>query len=78
MSDPKEIQGSNAEMAEAGLNPEAAFASMTPATDHRMAMEAEASQQAGAGQLLQNVRRQMDQSPGGKGAVYGRDEYETR
>lgn len=75
MADPKEIQGSNAEVAEGGLDPEAAFAALTPATDQRMAMEVEASQGEGAGQLLRNVRRQMEQSPGGVGAVPGRDEY---
>ncbi|MFZ5827350.1 MAG: hypothetical protein ACOY94_23875 [Bacillota bacterium] len=76
MADPREIQGSNAEVAEAGLNPEAAFAALTPATDHRMAMEVQARQEEGPGQLLANVRRQLEQQPGGVGAVYGRDEYE--
>lgn len=74
MPDAKQIRGSNAEIAEAGLNPEDAFAELSEANGQRMAMEVE-SQQQGPGQLLQNVRRQMEQSPGGKGTVAGRDEY---
>lgn len=76
MADPREIQGSNAEVAERGLNPEEAFAAATPGTAHRMAMEVEAGQEEGAGQLLRNVRRQLAKQPGGEGAVYGRDEHE--
>lgn len=77
MPDAKQVRGSNAEIAEAGLNPEDAFAELSEANAHRMAMEVESQQQQGPGQLLQNVRRQMEQSPGGKGTVAGRDEYET-
>ncbi|MFZ5814822.1 MAG: hypothetical protein ACOY93_05920 [Bacillota bacterium] len=75
MADPNAVQGSNADRAEAGLNPEAAFAAATPATGNRLALEVEARREEGAGALLQNVRRQLEQAPGGQGAVYGRDEY---
>lgn len=37
MTDPKQIQGSNAEVAEGGLNPEDAFASLDRANSRRLA-----------------------------------------
>lgn len=75
MADLKDLQGSKAQRAEGGLDVEAAFTALNPATDHRLGMEVKASQGKGAGELLQNVRQQMAQSPGGVGAAYGRDDF---
>lgn len=48
MQDPRNVQGSNAETAEAGLNPEAEYAELDEATARRLAMEARAHQEANA------------------------------
>lgn len=47
MTDPNQVQGSNAERAEGGLNPEASFVEMDRATGRRMAMEAQGIPGAG-------------------------------
>lgn len=78
MSDRTQIQGSNAEVAEGGLNPEASFANLDAATQNRMTRSAQSGQKQGGGQLLQNVRQQMARAPESKGAVPGRDEYADR
>lgn len=46
MSDPKQIQGSNADVAEGGLNPEEAFASLDPANSRRLMKAAKDEQGA--------------------------------
>lgn len=105
MTDPSKVQGSNAERAEGGLNPEASFAELDGASSRRMAMEAQGIPGAGmrgqggpstgAGmasgapapipggkdgqaELRANVAEQLRGAPGGKGAIFGRDEYGER
>lgn len=45
MTDPRKVQGSDAERAEAGLDPEASFAAVDEQTATRLRLEAEAIQE---------------------------------
>lgn len=58
-------QGSNAERAEGGLNPEASFAELDKTTAARMATQTDSS-------VVRSVKQQLEQAPGGKGDVANR------
>jgi hypothetical protein len=63
----QKTQGSNAERAEGGLNPEASFTELDETTAARMTSP-------GGGDVASDVKRQMKQAPGGQGDVAGRSD----
>ncbi len=67
MTDPRNVQGSNKDVAAGGLDPEAAFASLDQGTANRLEREAKA--------VAESVSEQNRKSPGGHADVAGRDNH---